>query len=376
MKKQTILMYALAMSLTANGAMVIMSWSTWFPAEQSKKKMMQRKPSLVKIAKVKQEPIALKKTFSGVLRASQSVGLSSLISGRIAKILVKIGQQVKKGDILVELDRLAAQAEVNANKARMDHARQVFLSMEKLAHIRGRIEVEKARADWAVAKAEYEKAKVSLEYTFIRAPFDGEVGFIPVSEGAMIEPRQELAKLVSSRPMRVEFDVGEADAKYITKNQEVDVLVPDLDPLPETARVMGVQPYSDTLAHTVRVLASFPNEKGRFRDGSYAKITASLSSDDQALVVPREAVLLENDQYFVFVVPAERGVQKVRKVPVIIGMKEDERVQIEEGVEVDMIVVTDPVDTLVDGLPVRIEGGDTSPDVSAHEPQEEANEDE
>lgn len=309
-------------------------------------------PVKVRIETVKREPIARKKTIAGMVKAVDSVALSSEVPGRVKQILCRQGDKVKKGDLLIQLDDAQAQAQLQEASAQVkvatsEYRRQKILDKRNYT---SKASLEKAEAALATALAARAKAAVYVDHMKIKAPFDGEIGFFSISEGAQVNPGQEITRLVRSDPMNVEFQIPESEVKDIQVDDEIQVLVEHADVLPVTAVIKAKEPYADPTTHSTRVIASLDNSEGKFRDGSFASVTLFLSRDDQAIVVPKESVTHDGDQDFVYVVVNGRA----RKRPVIVSFQDKGKVKV-DGVNEGDIVVTDPVELLVDGIPVQVE---------------------
>jgi RND family efflux transporter MFP subunit len=352
---QKMLRYAMFVSLGLNVVLGLYSVPHLVESLKSKGKTQQApamKPLLVKVATARQEALNAFKEFAGHTKALRSVMVVSNAAGRVKKISFRAGDHVVKGQILLHLDDELERAEYNKAKAIYEARKSQRARLEKIAAWRGRQDVENAILETQNAKAILEQASVNLERTRIRAPFDGDIGLIQsnISEGAYIDPRQEIARVVSSDQMVVEFQVTEADAQFISVGQSVDVTIRAQDILPMAAKITAKDPFSNTLSHTVGVQALIDNSKKKFRDGAYTTISIPMVSSDQAIVVPTDAILNEADKQFAFVMTNDR----VRKVEVVLGMKNNERVQIESGINGGDIVVTDPLNLLFDGRPVRI----------------------
>jgi RND family efflux transporter MFP subunit len=118
------------------------------------------------------------RSFKGVAKAHDLVELSFRVDGRIAKIPVTKGQLIKKGDVLAQLDQTDYQVALNDRKAKQvltakQHKRAKTLLDKKLM---SQAEYDKIRADFLVAKAQLKMAELELQYTTLKAPFDGIVG--------------------------------------------------------------------------------------------------------------------------------------------------------------------------------------------------------
>lgn len=120
------------------------------------------------------------RSFKGVAKAHDLVELSFRVDGRIADIPVGKGQSVKKGDVLAQLDKTDYQVALNDRKAKQEltekqHKRAKTLLAKALM---AQAEYDKIRAEFLVAKAQLKMAQLELDYTTLKAPFDGVVGDI------------------------------------------------------------------------------------------------------------------------------------------------------------------------------------------------------
>lgn len=351
-KKTTLLYIVCGLSLTVNALFVWMYWP-YFDFSEKTNAMRERSAMVIQVSTVKQEPIARKKTFSGTIKAISAVQIISEIPGRIKKINFKQGEIVTKGTILIQLDdrqakALLAEAEAQVKVTQANYDRQLILFNKSFG---AKSALEQAQGQLASALASQEKARVNNKLTRIKAPFDGKIGLINVSEGASVSPNQEITRLVSSNPMEVEFNVPEADVKDIHLEQDVDVLAEGYDSLPVIGKITAIAPYSDPVAHTITVKAMIDNSENKFRDGAFASVTISLAYDENAIVVSKEAIVHERDQDFVFVIVNNRAQQR----SVIVGVTDESRAQITDGLKPGEIVAIDPVELLSDGIPVRID---------------------
>ncbi len=340
-------------SLAVNVGMIWIAWP--LIAKQCTQNTPHKRvidPVKVQVDTVKREPIARKKTMAGMVKAADSVALTSEVSGRVKEILCRQGDKVKKGDILIQLDDAQAQAQLQEASAQVkvttsEYRRQKILDKRNYT---SKASLEKAEAALATALAARAKAAVYVDHMKIKAPFDGEIGLFSISEGAQINQGQDITRLVRSDPMNVEFQVPESEVKDIHVDDEVQVLVEHADVLPVTAIIKAKEPYADPTTHSTRVIASLDNSEGKFRDGSFASVTLFLSRDDQAIVVPKESITRDGEQDFVYIVVDGRARQR----PVIVSFQDKGKVKV-EGVSEGDIVVTDPVELLVDGIPVQVE---------------------
>lgn len=318
---------------------------------KEEKGYQQQAPKVVECIVTEKSSISRKKTFSGVLKSSDSISLVSEGHGRIEKINCNQGDFVKKDQLLFQLDSMKAMAELQEAKATLKVAKMAY-DRQKILHQKkaGTLAVfEKSQGDFLLACGRLKKAQADYKSTLITAPFDGQIGLFALSLGTHVSPNQELARLISFRPLVVEFQVPESERNYIKVGQSIDVLSELLDELPVSATVTAIDPYSDPITHTVRVKGTLSQESSKLRDGAFAHVTMTLGEAHDSIVIPQEAVIHEGDFDYIY----ELSDGRARKVEVNVGFHDGSRVQIESGIEAGVTLIIDPVEELVDGLPVK-----------------------
>lgn len=297
----------------------------------------------ISVAPVLTETLARKSTYPGTLYAQKSASLISDIQGRIKSIHFKKGERVKKGQLLIQLHDEQPLAELNEVKALL-HASEMALKRQKaLGSLSTLAALEKAQADRDVNKAKLENAQARMKSTRITAPFDGVIGLMTLTEGAQVNPNQELTKIVSQGSFTVQFQIPEADSLHLKIGQKIELYSKDYASTPVTAHITAIEPYSDQTSHTVKVEALLDTDvKQHFHDGSYAKVEISLEKTEDALTVPKEALLTIKDESFVFILSPSGD--KVSARAVFQGITQGDRVEIREGVKVGDLVALDPDD--------------------------------
>ncbi|OJU73376.1 MAG: hypothetical protein BGO07_04490 [Alphaproteobacteria bacterium 40-19] len=311
---------------------------------------------LVKVAEVQKKPIKQKVTVSGVVRAKHSIPITAQTSGIVKKISFQPGGTVNKEQVLIVLEDEQAIAQLQQAKSQLQASqatlsRQIALQEKNYGQ---KSLLEKAKAEVAAAQAELAKAELNLKYTRITAPFQGYVGLCTLGQGSPIRQGDELTRLVSPEK-EVEFELADSQASLIAVGQVVDVEGPS--GLPLECQITAIEPYADAVAHTVKARASFPKGQGQeFRDGAFARLVVFLSRSEEAIVVPQQAVGSEGGQDFVYRVQAIGDKKQLKAVmtPVTVGAQEQDYVEV-EGVNPGDLVVTDPVEFLLDGSPIKIQ---------------------
>lgn len=208
---------------------------------------------------------------------------------------------------------------------------------------------ELARVKIKQAEAAVELARIQMDETTIRAPFDGIVAELYVTEGSMVGPSTPVALFVS-RELEAIINVEESRIQEVKPGQHAAIKVkayPDED---FPAVVTSVAPVADSATRTFVVKVTPVDEAGKLRGGMYADLALLIEEKQAALLVPRAAVTLINNKEAVYVVHDD--VAHVR--PVTTGLTDSENVEILSGLQPGEMVVTAGQTSLSDGTRVRV----------------------
>jgi RND family efflux transporter MFP subunit len=304
---------------------------------------------------------------TGRIEPSASVDVRARVSGFLDKVLFKEGSEVKKGDILFQLDdrvqraeMTKAQAEVTRAEARLKQAEADHQRIAKLVDAKGagRDELDKAtaalveaKASIEVARANLEVAKINLDYTRIVAPISGRIGRSRLDAGNLVRGDGDkdgaLATIIVADPVYVAFDVDESTLLRVVRltREHKDAKVPvgiglaDEEGYPRTASMDFVDPRLDADTGTVRMRAVLANPKGGVWPGQFARVRVPIGKPRKALLVPDSAILHFGLGPAVHIVTGKNVLERVVVKPgALVGTL---RV-IEEGLKSDEWIVVDP----------------------------------
>ncbi|WP_170254486.1 efflux RND transporter periplasmic adaptor subunit [Phaeodactylibacter luteus] len=282
---------------------------------------------------------------------NEEVAITAEVPGKITRILFREGEYCKKGQVLLELDKDELQAERERLVVQRNLNGKIAERLQALYEKEGvslqdyevaAAEVEKVEADIALVDAQLEKRVV-------RAPFAGKLGLRMVSEGSYLSPGTAVVSLVSTNPIKLEFDVPE---KYSTAVKPGSKIEFRLDGVEEafTATVQAREPNINAATRTLRYKASAPNADGAILPGAFANVQVELASFDGAITVPTEAIIPEINEKKVMV--ARNGAA----TPVVVktGIRRERDIQITEGLEPGDTVITSGILQLKPGTPITI----------------------
>lgn len=209
-------------------------------------------------------------------------------------------------------------------------------------------EMAQARID--LAESAVELASIQLDEATIRAPFDGTVAELYITEGAMVGPAAPVALLVSNQ-MEIVVNVEESRIGQIQEGQNAGLRVAAYPGQDFPAVVTNIAPAADKDSHTFVVKVTPIDEDRQLRSGMYAELSLLVEEKQATLLVPRAALTELNGHSTVYVV---NGDDTAEQRTVTTGLMDGDRVEILSGLTADQKVVVSGQAGLVDGARVEI----------------------
>jgi len=285
----------------------------------------------------------------GTVHARSVAVISPSVMGNVRALHVKLGSQVRAGQVLVELS--AKEIDAKANQATAMFA-QADLDLKRAEQLKASQSIpesryEAATAQYRVAEAALAEANVMRGYTTLRAPFAGIITAKQCEVGDLALPGKPLLVLESPGALRLEASVPEIIASLLHAG---DVLSVRLDSLPEpvSATLSELSPSADPISRTVLVKLDLPNLPG-LRSGMFGRLTVP-TGNERAVLVPSSAIVQRGQLELVFIVQD----QKARLRIVRSGRANDGNTKILSGLRGGEVVVASQANLLVDGQPLEI----------------------
>ncbi len=329
----------------------------------------QRRPRPVRYATIGAGSADDARAFSAIVQARDATQLSFRVGGNLAELKVERGARVKKGELVGALDESdfkvqLAQSRANyANaKTQRDVAKSGFRRAEKLYEAgssslsdyeNAKGQLESAAAQLAATGQQVKQARNQLEYTRLRAPFDGIVNSVPVKSGEQVNPGQPIAVVSKGGELEISVGVPENMIARIKVGTSVEVTISALGDRTFTGKVreVGFTPVASTYPVAIE-LDELPAE---LRPGMAADARFDLGVRSAALVVPVTAVANAESGSYVFVLEGKSGeLYVVRKVAIEVGELLGDSFALETGLDVGAKVATAGLTHLVDGMTVRL----------------------
>lgn len=289
----------------------------------------------VEVQPVKRAPIVAVYSGTAPIEAHDEAVVVAKVGGEVRQIFVEEGDSVSAGQILARLDgdRLRldlAQTEANLRKLERDYNRQLELSQKGLV---AKTTAENAKFDLDALRASYESAKLELSYTDIRAPIKGVVSARDIKVGNTIKPNDPTFRVTNLDPLVAYVHVPEKEFRKLAPGQLVDVQV---DAIGEhfAAKISRISPTVDPQTGTFRAEVEVPDPTRHLKPGMFGRFNVVYERRDDALQLPRAAIVDADGEQSVFVIVNGKAEQRRIQtglvnngwVEVVQGLKGNERV--------------------------------------------------
>jgi multidrug efflux system membrane fusion protein len=333
-------------------------------------------PIAVSVAPVKRTDFPVILEGIGQVQAYNTVLVRARVDGQINKIAFKEGQMVKQGDLLAQIDprpfqaaldqsvAKKAQDEANLANAKLDLTRYATLAKQSFA-TQQQLDtqsslVNQLTASIAADAAAIDAARVQLDYTTIRAPISGRVGFRLIDEGNLVSAAQQtgIVGIDQLQPISVIFTepqeyVDRINQELVAGTPEVTVMDADGKKL-ATGKLTISDNQVDLATGTIRLKAEYENTDNALWPGLAVTTGLQLGVDKDALTVPADAVQHGQGGLFVYVVD-DQNRAAVRQVKV--SHQDATTAVVSEGLKEGDKVVTAGEFLLQPGSLVAIDSG-------------------
>jgi RND family efflux transporter MFP subunit len=356
---------------------------------------MSRPPMTVEVAAIRRETVSERVTVVGNLIGAATVEIVPKVSGRLQSISVRLGDSVRKGQTIAkvedqeireqvrqaeasfEVSRATVRqreadlsfAETNLNRSRSLFERQL-LPRQSLDDAEARYQaavaqLDLARAQFQQAQARLDELRITLSNTNIPSPVDGFVAKRNLDPGAYASQNAPVAAVVDISTVRLVANLVEKDLKRVQVGTPAAVEVDAFPGETFSGRISRIAPVFDPATRTAGMEIEVPNRTGRLKPGMYARVVLTVDTRQNALVVPRNAVVDVEGKRGVFIPQQNRA--QFRQVQT--GLQDETRVEITGGLTDGARVITTGALALRDGDPIQVPGQSGRPSAARGQEQ-------
>jgi membrane fusion protein (multidrug efflux system) len=320
------------------------------------------------MARVSRGKIALSISVVGNLIGEATVDVVPKAGGRLQTINIKLGDRVRRGQVIAKIEdreivEQVNQAEAshkvseanvrrseadlslaltNVERARNLYGRQLLpkqqLDDAEARHTSAVAALDLARAQVAQSEARLQELRINLSNTSVVSPVDGFVARRNVDPGAWVSQQAGVASIVDISSLRLVANVVEKDLRAVNPG---DPAIVEVDAYPGekfNGRIARVSPILDPATRTAPLEVEIPNPQFRLKPGMYAKIALEVDSRNNTLIIPKIALVDSEGKRGIYQPNAE---SRAEFKPVTVGLEDNEIAEVLEGLrEGDMVIST------------------------------------
>jgi RND family efflux transporter MFP subunit len=326
-----------------------------------------RPPMTVETTRVRRGHVSQMLTVVGNLIGEQTVDVVPRTGGRLIAMNVKLGDRVRRGQVLAKVEdreiveqvRQAEashkvgeatirqrEADLNLAQTNVERSRNLFgrqlLPKQTLDDAEARYTsavaaLDLARAQLAQSDARLQELRINLANTNVVSPVDGFVARRNLDVGAFASNNQPVASVVDISSLRLIANVVEKDLKAVTVGDRATVAVDAFPGEKFSGRIARVSPVLDPATRTATMEVEITNGDGRLKPGMYARVDLTVEDKDNVLVVPKIAVVDSQGERGVYQASEDN---KAKFKPVKIGIENNETAEILEGLSEGEVIIS------------------------------------
>lgn len=312
----------------------------------------------VEVAKAGRRAISASYNGTAALSPVAEAEVAAKTSGIAMRVHADVGDHVRAGQPLLQIDRdratlQVAQVEAQVRKLEANYRRATQLASQQMVSAN---DVDQLRFDLENARAQHRLARLELSYGTVVAPISGVVAARMIKPGNFVQINSTVFKLVDNSRLEARLNVPERDIELLRAGQPVVLEVDALPGKTFEGSISRIAPMIDSGSGTFQVISSFDGG-GQLQAGMFGRVRIRYDQRADALVIPRSALLEDGGSPAAYVV--RDG--KAARAPLRLGFSEGEWVEVRDGLrEGDAVVVAGKA-ALRDGSAVQVIGAAAAP---------------
>jgi membrane fusion protein (multidrug efflux system) len=294
------------------------------------------------------------------IHSRRHIEVRALDEGYLEEIHVKEGQSVKQGEVMFKVVPVLYRAKYEAEKAEAKFAEVEFKNAKKLCEqkVVSDQEVALYEAKLAKAQAKVQLAEAELNFTIVKAPFDGIMDRLRQQQGSLVKKEEVLTTLSDNSVMWVYFNVPEA--RYLEymgsrgqdkESNQIELVLANGTKFPETGKIGAIEAQFNNETGNIPFRADFRNPDGLLRHGQTGNVLIHRSLKN-AVVIPQRATFEVLDKRYVYVV-GEDHVARQRLITV--AHEKDDIFIIDKGLDVNDKIILEGIRQVTEGQHVEFE---------------------
>ncbi len=291
----------------------------------------------------------------GTVKSDQSVTLYPESAGRIQRVLVRSGQKVSAGQVLVELDNSVVQSSLAEIKTQLDLAQTLFDKQKRLwdQGIGSEVQYLQVKTQLEGLQKRLSTAQKQAAMASLRAPFAGTVDELFLKAGEYAAPGMALARLVSSGGLRLELDVPETYITRLKVGQKIALNFNSIG-LQTSASISQVGDFISADSRTFKVNVSLP-ANSQIKPNMMASAQVVDYSSKGIITVPSRLILQDSKggNYTYLFVPSKNGLGKVERRDLQLGVSNNDATEVLGGLSLEEQIIDRGIRSVQTGETVK-----------------------
>jgi membrane fusion protein, multidrug efflux system len=308
--------------------------------------------TVVRVKKMVPQKFEVTLKLSAETKAYEDIMLNSMLAGTVDWMGYKVGEKVRKNDLLAQIDARMVKAQYKAAKTGFEAAKNTFNRQKRLYRkklISAQV-LEGVQAQYEAAKAQYELAKVSLEYAVIISPINGFISQKFVDKQEAVGPGMPIYNVVDLQAVRIEVGVSDNDLPFINKKTKVYVNIPSLGKVYKGyIDSIGLKADKDSKKFFITIVVR--NKSFEIKAGMAADVKIVLENFENVMVLRQDYIIEKNGTKCVMLVD-KKG--KAAEKRIVLGPRSEQHVLIRSGISKDDLLITEGQNQVIDGQGVDI----------------------
>ncbi|CAG7855984.1 hypothetical protein MCAMS1_00313 [biofilm metagenome] len=314
-------------------------------------------PAVVAATQVQRNEWQSTLTGVGSLVAVAGIEVNSEVAGKVKSIHFESGQNIQKGQLLIELDTSTDDAELKGLEAAYQLEQAKFARSQQLItrHFISKSDFDLNKATLDEAKAVVIAKQAAIEKKRIVAPFTGQLGIRKVNVGQYLAPGDSIVPLQQLQPIYADFTLPEQHLADLSVNQAVALTVQSQAGQVFNGRISAINPGIDESTRTVTLRATLDNKERLLRPGMFVDVNVILDKIQSVLTIPDTAVTYNPYGNSVFVIDSGKQGKTVQLKQIVTGETRSGRVEVINGLTENEQVVSAGQVKLRNGMAVTVD---------------------
>jgi len=291
----------------------------------------------------------------GKVDGEENIAVSAQMAGSVTHVYVKEGDQVRKGQVLAQIDNSVMQQQVASTKQQLDFATNMYTKQKALWDQQIGSEVQYLTAK--NTKENLEKAMATLndqlEMTRIKSPINGSVEEVNLKVGQMASPGQPAVRVINFSNVKVVAEIAEAYAPKVKVGDKVIVYFPDFN-TEIASQIRFTSKYINPVNRTFQSEVRLGPSKVEYRANMMAVVKINDYRNPSAFSVPITLIRDSQSGKFIYVAKEENGTLVARRLPVTVGSTYNGLAEITSGITAGDKIITTGFNSLLDGELIQV----------------------